>query len=91
MPVTPQFTWSETEDSLSLNLTIQGFVLRKAAITVSDLHVGLNHSPHLLSLDLYAEVKPDKAVVKASHSSVELHLPKVGKTTIALRSGALEA
>jgi dyslexia susceptibility 1 candidate gene 1 protein len=79
MPVTPQISWSETEESLSLSVAIPGFALRKATLTVSDVYLGVNHTPHLLALDLYAEVKPDETVVKAGPGGLQLQLTKVGR------------
>ncbi|GIM07741.1 hypothetical protein Vretimale_11827, partial [Volvox reticuliferus] len=56
MPLTPQYTWSETEASLEVTVDVPGVSRAKADVFATDAFLKVNYPPYLFALDLYKEV-----------------------------------
>jgi hypothetical protein len=73
MPLTPTYTWSETADSVLID--IPGITLKDPSqLFTSDCCLKLSAAPYLLVLDLhdYVDVKRSRALLKRNAIHVEL-------------------
>ena len=76
MPITPQYTWSETENDISI--TINGVPVKdQGQLLCSDCVLKVNVAPYLLLLDLFDTVAEDQSKATIKGGSVHFHLTKV--------------
>eukprot|EP00239_Pterosperma_sp_CCMP1384_P002616 CAMPEP_0197861910 /NCGR_PEP_ID=MMETSP1438-20131217/38257_1 /TAXON_ID=1461541 /ORGANISM="Pterosperma sp., Strain CCMP1384" /LENGTH=256 /DNA_ID=CAMNT_0043479261 /DNA_START=357 /DNA_END=1124 /DNA_ORIENTATION=+ len=68
MPITPGFTWEETENGLEVRVELKGFKRSDLDANCTACLLKVNCPPYLLSIDLHGEINPTKssAVVDAS-------------------------
>jgi hypothetical protein len=90
MPLAPRYDWSETEEALSIY--IHGVRIKDAGqLLCGDAVVKLCAAPHLLVLDLFAEVDDDRSSAAVSTNGVRLKLRKVIKEAAATSCTAVAA
>ena len=90
MPVSCDYTWSETANRILVHVALQGAVTRKPEVTVASVFVGVSSSPYLLQLDLNGEIISDSVTVELTSSSVEPCLPKVSPRRLTGSSSATQ-
>ncbi|GLC51791.1 hypothetical protein PLESTB_000548900 [Pleodorina starrii] len=61
MPLTPQFTWSETDASLEVTVDVPGVSRAKADVFATDAFLKVNCPPYLFALDLHKEVDDSRS------------------------------
>lgn len=80
MPVTPKYTWRETDDEVVVDVALRGALVRKPDITLATAFLKLSSPPYLLAIDLYGEVDSERARAELNADGLQLHLPKVQNT-----------
>ena len=76
MPLAPRYSWSETDDSVVIQLT--GVSIKdQGQLLCGDAVVKVNAPPYLLVLDLFKEVDEDASRATVQGSSLTLSLKKV--------------
>ena len=83
MPLTPQYTWEETEATVSVSITAPGLTKAKSDLLISDTYVSVNCPPYLLQLDLAHAIDERDGSALFGTSSLVLRLNKVGLKTVA--------
>ncbi|GLI70787.1 hypothetical protein VaNZ11_015654 [Volvox africanus] len=61
MPLTPRYTWSETEASLEVTVDVPGVSRAKADVFATDAFLKVNYPPYLFALDLHKEVDDSRS------------------------------
>ena len=56
MPLTPEYSYQETETLITVNVALRGASPKNCDVFVSDVLLKINKAPHLLVLDLHAAV-----------------------------------
>jgi dyslexia susceptibility 1 candidate gene 1 protein len=79
MPISAEFTWSQTEGAIDIQVSLKGTPARKVHVYISDVFVKVNFSPYLLQLDLNKPVAFEHSVARFDQRDGKLHLtiPKV--------------
>ena len=78
MPLTPQYTWEETEATVSVTITAPGLTKAKSDLLISDTYVGVSCPPYLLQLDLAHAIDETDGRALFGTASLVLRLNKVG-------------
>ena len=98
MPISAEYSWSQTEETIEIQVALKGTPSRKVNVYISDLLVKVNFAPYLLQLDLYKSVTFDKSVARFDQRDGKLHLslPKAmssesGSMSPAVQSGPWKA
>ena len=76
MPLTPDFSYSETETLTTVNVSLIGATPKNTDVFVSDVLLKINKSPNLLVLDLHAAVDDATSTVSFTSTGVTVHLRK---------------
>ncbi|SPQ97429.1 unnamed protein product (mitochondrion) [Plasmodiophora brassicae] len=77
MPITPRYQWRQDASSVSIRIELPGATRGLAKkMRFSDLHLSLNASPYLMSLDLADFVVHSRAVVQVAKGCIEVQVPK---------------
>jgi hypothetical protein len=74
MPISAEFTWSQTADTIDIQISLKGTPARKVNVYISDVLVKVNFAPYLLQLDLYQSVSFDKSIARFDQRDGKLHL-----------------
>ena len=77
MPLTPQYTWDETETTVDIAITAPGLTKAKSDLLICDTFVRVNNPPYLLQLDLARAVDDSNGTAVFGTSSLALRLTKV--------------
>jgi len=78
MPITPSYSWSETEKYLRIEATLTSAVdLSSAEFTCTDAFLKINSSPYLLLIDFKHPVNAAKATTTLQKPLVKFKIPKV--------------
>ncbi|PNH06669.1 F-box/LRR-repeat protein 16 [Tetrabaena socialis] len=87
MPLTPQYTWSETEASLEVTVEVPGVSGSKADVFASDAFLKINCPPYLFALDLHKEVDDSRSSATIVPRGVvfKLFKPNMGNVCLRLR------
>ena len=80
MPVTPEYTWSETLDKVSVRVVLTGAVVRKPNLVITSAFLRISSSPYLLHLDLFKDIEYEEAQAELTAGGIDFCLPKVGHT-----------
>lgn len=76
MPLAPRYSWSETDDSVVIQL--QGVAIKdQSQLLCGDAFVKVNAPPYLLVLDLHKDVDEEASRATVQGSSLTLSLKKV--------------
>ena len=76
MPITPDFSYSETETLTTVHIALIGATPKNTDVFVSDVLLKINKSPSLLVLDLHAAVDDTTSTVSFTPEGVTVHLRK---------------
>ncbi|GFR46189.1 hypothetical protein Agub_g7718 [Astrephomene gubernaculifera] len=76
MPLTPQYTWSETEASIDVTIEVPGISRSKADVFATDAFLKVNCPPYLFALDLYKDVDDNRSSATIIPSGVVFKLYK---------------
>lgn len=77
MPIAPLFAWSETEETLQVDVQLQGASRTKADVFATDCLLKINSPPYLLIIDLFGCVDEAQSVVTVMPDGVTFRLIKV--------------
>ena len=85
MPVTPEFSWSETDGVVRMEVKLTSATsFADHDVVTTDVFVKVNCPPYLLQLDLFASVIPEKTEVTISQPSIKFKFFKQAKVTRSL-------
>ena len=75
MPITGQYTWSETKETLKVAIPLKGIAPSKVDIFVTGTTFKVNFSPYIVDVVLHAAIEPlkHKATVKDGELRVTLY------------------
>eukprot|EP01044_Picomonas_judraskeda_P007792 COSAG03_NODE_857_length_5606_cov_136.971854_1_plen_436_part_00 len=76
MPITPEFSYQETETLITVNVSLLGASPKNCDVFVSDVLLKINKNPHLLVLDLHAAVDDNTSTVSFTPAGVTVNLRK---------------
>ncbi|DBB00644.1 TPA: hypothetical protein ACH3X3_002324 [Trebouxia sp. C0006] len=79
MPLTPQYTWDETDTTVNVAVTAPGLTKAKTDLLICDTFVRVNAPPYLLQLDLAHAVDDSNGTAVFGSSSLALRLSKVDR------------
>lgn len=74
MPLSPEYSFTQTAAAVSLHVALKGTPKRKVDIYIADVFVKINFAPYLLQLDLCAPVSLDKCVARFDQRDGKLHV-----------------
>lgn len=77
MPISPKYTWTESEASVEINVELQGITKSNANIFATDAFLKVNRSPYLLLIDLYEDVDERQTTATIDGVGVTFKLTKV--------------
>ncbi len=77
MPLTPKYTWSETELTIDVDVSIPGVSRCSPDILLADCVLKVNAPPYLLVLDLHGDVDDTQSAAKVDAQGIRFHLRKV--------------
>lgn len=77
MPISPKFTWEETDEALVVRVLIHGFSRTKGDVFATDALLKVNSPPFLFQLDLYKEVDDTHSSATIDVEGVVFRLKKV--------------
>lgn len=81
MPLTPKYTWSESQDEVLI--TVDGVPIKdQSQVFCSDAVVKLNAAPYLLLLDLNGTVDEDKSTATVHGQKLQIRLQKVTAVSV---------
>ncbi len=76
MPITPEYSYQETEALITVNVELRGASPKNCDVFVSDVLLKINKSPHLLVIDLHAAVDDTTSTVSFTPSGLTVNLRK---------------
>ena len=76
MPITPDYSFTESETVVTVQVKLTGANPKNCDVFVSDLLLKVNRSPHLLVLDLHAAVDDAASTVSYTPEGVTVNLRK---------------
>ena len=85
MPLTPQYTWEETDATVSISITAPGLTKDKSDLLISDTFVRVNCPPYLLQLDLAHAIDETNGSALFGTPSLVLRFNKVGLSNLQLK------
>ena len=74
MPLSPEYSFTQTDTTVSLHVSLKGTPKRKVDIYIADVFVKVNFAPYLLQLDLCEPVSLDKPVARFDQRDGKLHI-----------------
>ena len=77
MPLVPQYTWEESDKTVTIVITAPGLSKAKTDLLISDLQVRVSSQPYLLQLDLRHAIDEVEASAVFAPSQLSLRLSKV--------------
>lgn len=77
MPLTPQYTWEETDNALHVTVRAPGLGKVKTDLLISDVCLRVSCQPYLLQLDLQHEVDEAQSSAVFGPSQLSIRLNKV--------------
>jgi hypothetical protein len=77
MPISPSYTWFETDSALEVSVNLPGASRSKSDVFATDCMLKVNSPPFLLLLDLLAEVDDSKSAATLTADGVRFRLHKV--------------
>jgi dyslexia susceptibility 1 candidate gene 1 protein len=82
MPVTPEFSWSETDGVVRLEVKLTSATsFADHDVVATDVFVKVNCPPYLLQLDLFGSVVPEKTEVTVSKPCIKFKFFKQSKVS----------
>jgi hypothetical protein len=78
MPISPSYTWDETELALEVVVSLPGASRAKSDVFATECMLKVNSSPYLLLIDLYDEVDDSRSAATLTGDGVVFKLFKVG-------------
>ena len=80
MPVTPEFSWNETDGVVRMEVKLTSATsFTDHDVVATDVFVKVNCPPYLLQLDLFGAVVPEKTEVTISKPSIKFKFFKQTK------------
>jgi hypothetical protein len=80
MPVTPEFSWSETDGVVRMEVKLTSATsFADHDVVTTDVFVKVNCPPYLLQLDLFSCVVPDKTEITVSKPCIKFKFFKQAK------------
>ena len=76
MPISPAYSWSETETVVHVTAQCKGISSSATDVYCSPHYVSVNSSPYFLELDLCGQIDSDKSVGTVRKGEVALKLVK---------------
>jgi dyslexia susceptibility 1 candidate gene 1 protein len=76
MPISPEFSYQETETLITVTVKLLGASPKNCDVFVSDVLLKINRSPHLLVLDLHAAVDDTTSTVSFTPEGLTVNLRK---------------
>jgi len=76
MPVTPEWSWEETDTVVSVVVKLPGLVSKRPDVTVADAYLKVNAAPYLFAADLRHDVDSDASEVRVGSGEVTFSLTK---------------
>ena len=77
MPITPEYTWSETAEEVLVHVVLRGAIVRKPELTATAAFLKISSPPYLLLLDLNGDVCFEAFRAEVTASGIDVCLPKV--------------
>lgn len=77
MPISPKYTWSETEATVEVHVELPGVSKSNANIFATDALLKVNRSPYLLLIDLHKDVDDSQIIATIDATGVTFKLVKV--------------
>lgn len=77
MPITPQYSWEETEAGLSVTVGLSGVSRKALDVFATEALLKVNAPPYLLSVDLAHDVDDSKSTATVDERGVTFSLVKV--------------
>lgn len=77
MPLSPEYTWEESENTVTIVIAAPGLSKAKTDVLISDLQVHVSCQPYLLQLDLRYEVDEVQSSAVFGSSQLSVRLNKV--------------
>ena len=74
MPLSPEYSFTQTAAAVSLHVALKGTPKRKVDIYIADVFVKINIAPYLLQLDLCAAVSLERCVARFDQRDGKLHV-----------------
>ena len=74
MPLSPEYSFTQTAAAVSLHVALKGTPKRKVDIYIADVFVKINFAPYLLQLDLCAAVSLERCVARFDQRDGKLHV-----------------
>lgn len=74
MPLSPEYSFSQTDAAIELHVALKGTPKRKVDIYIADVFVKINFAPYLLQLDLLKPVSLEKPVARFDQRDGKLHV-----------------
>ena len=81
MPLVPQYTWEESDKTITIVITAPGLSKAKTDLLISDLQVRVSSQPYLLQLDLRYAIDEAETSAVFAPSQLSLRLSKVRQHT----------
>ena len=78
-PLSPEWSWRQTETTLTIDIKAKGVVKRKCDIFLSDQFLKVNASPYLLALDLTGEIEEERSTATISQGRITIQMFKAVK------------
>ena len=83
MPVTPEFSWSETDGVVRMEVKLTSATsFTDNDVVASDVFVKVNCPPYLLQLDLFGYVDPEKTEVTVNKPCIKFKFFKQTKVPL---------
>jgi hypothetical protein len=78
MPVSPKYTWSQSDTHVCIDVALSGITRQKPEVFGTSALVKVVADPYFLLVDLAHDVKFDKGVAIVKPGKIHFSLPKVG-------------
>ena len=76
MPVAGKYSWSETEDTIALNVPLKGATLKTTDVFVATYILKISFPPYLIDLDLSGAIDQKKSRALYEQAELKLYLRK---------------
>ncbi len=78
-PLSPEWTWRQTDTTVTVDVKAKGVAKKTCDIFLSDQFLKVNASPYLLALDLWQPIVEDKSTATISKGRITVQLVKAEK------------
>ena len=76
MPITGEYTWSETTDKIEISIPLKGVSVKKVDVFTTSKQLKVSYSPFLLDVNLFNDIDEDRSRAVLKNGTLKISLPK---------------